>query len=97
MVERLRKYALEGLLDQEPDRPLASLEADVWAAITRQAHARRVFRAVFAAQALVLTAALISSAVAGFHLAPVNRSGQLDVFSTRPILAASTLLAGREP
>ena len=97
MAETSPKSTLQGLLEQEPDCSLASLEADVWAAIDWHAHTRRVFRTVFTAQAAVLATALISSAIAGFHLAPASRSGQLEIFSSRPILAASTLLADHEP
>ena len=97
MTPKLPEMDLHRLLEEEPDRSLAELEADVWAALTRYTHARRVFSAVFATQAAVLAVAIVGSAVAGFHSAPANRPTRLSVFSPRPALAASTLLTHREP
>lgn len=97
MMPKLPESDLQILLEEEPDRSLASLEADIWAALSRYSHARRVFRAVFATQAAVLAAALIGSALVGFYTVPVSRPGELDIFSIRPALAASTLLAKAEP
>lgn len=82
---------------KEPDHPLARLEEDIWAALDRHAYARRLFRRVFAAQAVVLAAALIGSTVAGLRAVPAHCPGALDIFSARPSLAAATLLVERAP
>ena len=89
---------LQRLLEEGPDRSLDSLEADIWAGVEQHMHARHVYRTVFAAQAVVVAAALIGSAVVGFHSSPVSRpSGALDIFSPQSRLAVSTLLAGEKP
>jgi len=88
---------LQSLLEARPDRSLATLEGDTWKALARHTRTRRVFRAVFAVQAAVMAAALMGSAVVGFHSAPENRGAVLDIFSPRATLAASTLLADHEP
>jgi len=88
---------LQKLLEAGPDHPLATLETDIWAALDRHTHARRLFKAVFFAQTAVLAAVMIGSAAAGFRLTSAHRPGVLDVFSPRPTLAASTLLGHRKP
>ena len=88
---------LQKLFEQGPDHSLATLEADIWTALDRHTHARRLFKAVLTAQTAVLAAALIGSAAAGFRAAPAHRPGSLDIFSPQPMLAASTLLGNRAP
>lgn len=88
---------LQRLLEGEPDRSLATLEVDIWAAVDRHVRARRLFKVVLVAQSAVLAVALIGSVAAGFRLAPAYGPGELDVFSMRPSLAASTLLVDRHP
>lgn len=95
MTSKTPNSDLERLLRQEPDRSLASLEADLWSRLAQHTHARRVFRGVYALQAAVLAAALVGSTIAGLRSAPASRQGELNVFSPRPVLAASTLLTER--
>jgi len=91
------KQDLQRLLEGEPDHSLATLEADIWVAVDRHTRARRLFKVVLAAQTVVLAVALMGSAAAGFRLAPAYGPGELDVFSPRPSLAASTVLVDRQP
>lgn len=88
---------LRQLLEQGPDRSLGTLEADIWAAVAARAQAQRVFRAVFAAQIAVLAVVALGSGLIGRHLIAAGGSTELDVFSSQPALAASTLLLGQHP
>ena len=88
---------LRQLLDRGADRSLVTLEADIWAAIAAQAHAQRAFKRVFAAQVAVLAVAVLGSNIIGRHLIAAGRATPLDVFSSQPALAASTLLLGQHP
>jgi hypothetical protein len=93
----MRESDLRQLLEQGADRTLVTLEADIWAGIAAQAQAHRVFKRVFAAQVVVLAVAVLGSNVIGRHLIAAGSSTQLDIFSPRPALAASTLLLGQHP
>jgi len=73
------------------------LEADIWAAVVARAQAQRVFRAVLAVQIVVLAAAVLGSGLVGRQSAAEHPSRELDVFSSQPSLAASTLLLGSHP
>lgn len=95
MTSKSPSSDLQRLLAQEPDRSLSSLEADLWSRLAQHTYERRVFKGVFALQAAVLAAALVGSALAGLHSAPASPQGELNVFSPRPVLAASTLLTER--
>lgn len=82
---------LQRLLAADADRSLAGLEADIWAATAARLEGRRVFRAAIAAQAALLAGLAIGGAWAQSHLT-TSRYSELDSFSLRPSLAASTLL-----
>lgn len=89
------EFDLRQLLERGVDRSLATLEADVWAGVAAQAKAQRVFRAVFAIQVALLAVVVLGSGLVGRHLATADDPTALDVFSSRPALAASTLLLDR--
>ena len=88
---------LRQLLERGADRSLATLEADIWATVAARARAQRVFRAVLAVQVVVLTVAVLGSGLMGRQSAAEHPSGELDIFSSQPSLAASTLLLGPHP
>lgn len=89
---------LRELLGRGADRSLATLETDIWAAVAARARAERVFRAVLAVQVVVLVVAMLGSGMVG-HQSAVEQhpSGDLDIFSSQPSLAVSTLLLGPHP
>ena len=81
---------LRQFLGQAADRSLGRLEDDIWAATAVRMGGRRIFRTVLAVQTAVLAGIMVGSVLAEHRLVN-DRSRELDVFSSRPSLAVSTL------
>ena len=83
------------LNDQEPQKPLDGMEADIWAGVEARIEAKKTSRVVLSCQAAVLAIALVGSVVIGDRAGVADTGGAgLDVFAIRGDLAPSTRLLG---
>lgn len=88
---------IRSLTGQAPDRPLDTLEADVWKGVDARLEANRISRLVLSYQALVAATALVLSLVAGNQIGHTLARDvtEHDSFATGMEHAPSTLLLGR--
>jgi len=82
---------LQELAGRAPDRPLESLEADIWVRLGRHERAMHASRRLLVLQAAVLLFTLVGSLVVGRELARQQAPGSLAVFSEQmPLAPAAT-------
>ena len=73
---------------------LEGLERDIWDGVAVRARTDRFSAIVLAGQAAVMIVALIGGLAVGNYTAATISASELGVFSTRAVLAPSTLLLG---
>ncbi len=84
--------------DNEPDRDLDRLEADIWAGVTARVEAGKVSQVVLTCQVLTIVVALAFSIATGNRVgqtAAVHAEAQSD-FTSGMRFAPSTLLLGSQ-